>query len=113
MGHSLYRIGVDVGGMHSTYDSRRCSSVLVGTNTDSVLIDITKSNNSNTRGVVASYKHITTPDVTTGIETAVQKVLETAGIMNRLGDILSLTIGTTVCHGCNAFVIVTDTNADV
>ncbi|KAF5355124.1 hypothetical protein D9756_005712 [Leucocoprinus leucothites] len=81
-----YRLGVDVG----------------GTNTDSVLIDITDSNDIGTRGVVASFKHTTTPDVTTGIEIAVQKVLEKAGLEQKTDGILSLTIGTT--HFINAVV---------
>jgi N-methylhydantoinase A/oxoprolinase/acetone carboxylase beta subunit len=68
-----------------------------GTNTDSVLIDVTKSNDIEARGVVASFKHTTTPDVTTGIEIAVQNVLEEADLVERTTDILSLTIGTTVC----------------
>lgn len=50
-----------------------------------------------TRGVVALYKHETTPDVTTGIELAVRRVLEDAAIDAGSEGILSLTIGTTVC----------------
>lgn len=46
--------------------------------------------------MIASYKHTTTPDVTTGIELAVRKVLEKGGLTERLGEILSVTIGTTV-----------------
>lgn len=69
-----------------------------GTNTDCVLVDISKFSDKLTRGVAASYKHITTSDVTTGIELAVQKVLEKAGLTERTEEILSLTIGTTVCH---------------
>ncbi|KXN82657.1 Hydantoin utilization protein A [Leucoagaricus sp. SymC.cos] len=88
MNTRLYRLGVDVG----------------GTNTDSVLIDITNANDVKTRGVVASFKHTTTPDVTTGIEIAVQRVLEKAGLSleQRTRDIWSLTIGTT--HFINAVV---------
>ncbi|KAJ3576514.1 hypothetical protein NP233_g376 [Leucocoprinus birnbaumii] len=74
----------------------------LGTNTDSVLIDVTSSNDAKTRGVVASFKHTTTPDVTNGIEIAVQKVIEKAGLQQRKGEILSLTIGTT--HFINAVV---------
>ncbi|KAF9553636.1 Hydantoinase/oxoprolinase [Agrocybe pediades] len=83
---SFYRIGVDVG----------------GTNTDAVVIDASKSNDKETRGVVASFKHATTSDVTTGIELAVKKVLEDAGIDPGYEGILSLTIGTT--HFINAVV---------
>ena len=69
-----------------------------GTNTDSVIIDITRTRDPTTRGVIATFKHETTIDITTGIELAVKKVLEHAGI-NHGSDsdqILSLTIGTTV-----------------
>ncbi|KAF8997586.1 Hydantoinase/oxoprolinase [Cyathus striatus] len=83
---SQYRIGVDVG----------------GTNTDSVIIDITKTNDPTSRGVVASFKHTTTPDVTLGIEAAVKKVLQESGIDAGSRDVLSLTIGTT--HFVNAVV---------
>ncbi|KAF8806685.1 putative hydantoinase/oxoprolinase [Phlegmacium glaucopus] len=55
-----------------------------------------------TRGVIASFKHETTVDITTGIEFAVKNVLEHAGIGNRSDQILSLTIGTT--HFINAIV---------
>ncbi|PPQ89891.1 hypothetical protein CVT25_004813 [Psilocybe cyanescens] len=81
-----YRIGVDVG----------------GTNTDGVIIDIAKSNDSSSRGVIASFKHATTSDVTTGIELAVKKILEQSGIDPGSKNILSLTIGTT--HFINAVV---------
>ncbi|KAJ3560537.1 hypothetical protein NP233_g10774 [Leucocoprinus birnbaumii] len=60
------------------------------TNTDSVLIDITSSGDAKTRGVVASFKHTTTPDVTNGIEIAVQKVIEKAGLQQRKGEILEV-----------------------
>ncbi|KAF8815021.1 hypothetical protein BYT27DRAFT_6854318 [Phlegmacium glaucopus] len=80
-----FRIGVDVG----------------GTNTDSVIVDITRTKEI-TRGIVATFKHETTVDITTGIEFAVKKVLEQAGIGHRSDEILSLTIGTT--HFINAIV---------
>ncbi|KAJ7183113.1 hydantoinase/oxoprolinase [Mycena filopes] len=80
-----YRIGVDVG----------------GTNTDAVIIDITKTSHP-LRGVVASFKHETTVNVTDGIEAAVRKVLADAAIDPLSGEILSLTIGTT--HFVNAVV---------
>ncbi|KAF8914962.1 DUF917-domain-containing protein [Mucidula mucida] len=82
----MYRIGVDVG----------------GTNTDGVLIDLTKTSDPLTRGVVASFKHETTVDVTDGIESAVRRVLTDADVDPRDGKILSLTIGTT--HFINAVV---------
>ncbi|KAF8182301.1 Hydantoinase/oxoprolinase [Pholiota molesta] len=81
-----YRIGVDVG----------------GTNTDSVIIDITQRDDPTTRGVIASFKHATTPNVTTGIEGAVREVLQASGIDPGCEDILGLTIGTT--HFINAVV---------
>lgn len=80
---SLYRIGVDVG----------------GTNTDAALLDITAPNTPN-RGVLASHKASTTPDITSGIESAIREVLTTSAVdQNR---VLSVTIGTT--HFINALV---------
>jgi hypothetical protein len=67
-----------------------------GTNTDSVIIDITQRDDPTTRGVIASFKHATTPNVTTGIEGAVREVLQASGIDPGCEDILGLTIGTTV-----------------
>ncbi|KAK0493586.1 Hydantoinase/oxoprolinase-domain-containing protein, partial [Armillaria luteobubalina] len=55
-----------------------------------------------TRGIVASYKHVTTVNVTDGIEAAVRKVLNDVNIDPRGGKVLSLTIGTT--HFINAVV---------
>ncbi|KAJ7678546.1 DUF917-domain-containing protein [Mycena rosella] len=86
MSTSRYRIGVDVG----------------GTNTDGVIIDITKTLDPLTRGVIASFKHETTTNVTDGIEAAVRKVMADAGVDPHDGKILSLTIGTT--HFMNAVV---------
>ena len=61
-----------------------------------MIVDITRTKDPTTRGVIATFKHETTVDITTGIELAVKKVLEIAGIS--LDEILSLTIGTTVEH---------------
>jgi hypothetical protein len=72
------------------------SLVWIGTNTDGVIIDITKTSDPLTRGVIASFKHETTINVTDGIEAAVRKVLADAGVDPKDGKILSLTIGTTV-----------------
>ncbi|KAK7683209.1 hypothetical protein QCA50_013882 [Cerrena zonata] len=72
----MYRIGVDVG----------------GTNTDSVLIDITKLTESS-RGVLAFHKSPTTPNVSHGIEAAVRSVLEASGVA--ADRISCLSIGTT------------------
>lgn len=91
-----FRIGVDVGGKILPANSGSAHSVAVGTNTDSVIVDITRTKDPNTRGVVATFKHETTIDITTGIELAVKKVLEHAGIDHGSDQILSLTIGTTV-----------------
>ncbi|SJL08135.1 related to D-amino acid hydantoin hydrolase (hydantoinase) [Armillaria ostoyae] len=82
----MYKIGVDVG----------------GTNTDSVIVDLSKTHDPETRGIVASFKHATTVNVTDGIEAAVRKVLTDANIDPRGGKVLSLTIGTT--HFINAVV---------
>ncbi|KAK7437589.1 hypothetical protein VKT23_018487 [Stygiomarasmius scandens] len=82
----MYRIGVDVG----------------GTNTDGVILDIRKTFDPKTRGVLAFYKHATTVNVTDGIEAAVRHVLADAGVDPASGEVLSLTIGTT--HFINAVV---------
>ncbi|KAK2756052.1 hydantoinase [Colletotrichum kahawae] len=80
---SLYRIGVDVG----------------GTNTDAAILDITAPNTPG-RGVLASYKASTTPDITSGIESAIREVLTTSAVDQK--KVLSVTIGTT--HFINALV---------
>lgn len=59
----MLRIGVDVG----------------GTNTDGVLIDVTRVSETN-RGVLAHFKAPTTPNVSDGIEMAVRELLKTAAI---------------------------------
>ncbi|KAM5467014.1 hypothetical protein MauCBS54593_005634 [Microsporum audouinii] len=79
----MYRIGVDVG----------------GTNTDAAILDITASETPS-RGVLASSKTPTTPDVTSGIKSVVESVLQKSGIDP--SDILSVAIGTT--HFVNAVV---------
>ena len=76
-----FRIGVDVG----------------GTNTDSALLDITKLNEES-RGVLATCKTPTTPNVTDGITTAIEEVL-TKSEVDR-SQILNVAIGTT--HFVNA-----------
>ncbi|KZO91757.1 hydantoinase/oxoprolinase [Calocera viscosa TUFC12733] len=78
---SLLRIGVDVG----------------GTNTDGVLIDVSRSNEPS-RGILAYFKAPTTPNVSEGIEAAVRTVLDKAKCSPK--QITSLTIGTT--HFINA-----------
>lgn len=80
---TMYRIGVDVG----------------GTNSDAAILDITAFDQPN-RGVLASFKAATTPDITSGIERAVQNVLADSNV--RRADVLSVTIGTT--HFINALV---------
>ncbi|TBU59341.1 hydantoinase/oxoprolinase [Dichomitus squalens] len=72
----MLRIGVDVG----------------GTNTDGVLIDVTRLNDPS-RGVLAHYKSPTTPDVSKGIENAIREVLKSAGASS--SDVTSVSIGTT------------------
>lgn len=57
---------------------------------------MTKTADPLNRGVVASFKTSTTEDVTDGIEAAVKKVLNDAGVDPTQSDIFSLTIGTTV-----------------
>ncbi|KAI0674400.1 hydantoinase/oxoprolinase [Trametes maxima] len=72
----MLRIGVDVG----------------GTNTDGVLIDVTRLREPS-RGVLAHYKSATTPDVSTGIEIAVREVLKLAAVPP--SEVSSVSIGTT------------------
>lgn len=79
--HSILRLGVDVG----------------GTNTDAVLLDL--SEGSRRGQVLASAKHLTTADVTLGIQNAIESVLTQA--QSKL-NIQALCIGTT--HFVNALV---------
>ncbi|KAI8165053.1 putative D-/L-hydantoinase subunit A [Colletotrichum sp. SAR 10_71] len=79
------RIGVDVG----------------GTNTDAVAIDLSLQH-TESRGVLAHFKTPTTPDATSGIETAVRTVLAAANLTNSPERIASVTIGTT--HFINAVI---------
>ncbi|KAG0647259.1 Acetophenone carboxylase 70 kDa subunit [Hyphodiscus hymeniophilus] len=79
----MYRIGIDVG----------------GTNTDSALLD-SRALSTPSRGLLASCKTPTTPDITSGIKTAVELVLEKSQVVRR--DVLSVAIGTT--HFVNAVV---------
>ncbi|RAK96822.1 hydantoinase/oxoprolinase [Aspergillus ibericus CBS 121593] len=76
--HHHYRLGVDVG----------------GTNTDAILLRLSPLT------ILASHKAPTTPDITSGITTAVQAVLSTAAIP--LSSIGCVIIGTT--HFVNAIV---------
>ncbi|KAE8379330.1 hypothetical protein BDV26DRAFT_280343 [Aspergillus bertholletiae] len=78
-----YRIGVDVG----------------GTNTDAAIVDILALD-APSRGVCASTKTPTTPDVTTGIYTSIQNALEQSHVERQ--DVASVAIGTT--HFVNAVV---------
>ncbi len=72
-----YRLGIDVG----------------GTNTDAVILD----DNNN---VIAKYKETTTPDVSTGITRAVEKVLQLSKV--NPSNITNAMLGTT--HATNAIV---------
>lgn len=87
------RIGVDVG----------------GTNTDAVAVDVALASRGHPeRGVLAFKKTPTTPDATSGIETAVRAVLSSAGAGGEGGGginperIASVTVGTT--HFINSVV---------
>lgn len=80
---AAYRIGVDVG----------------GTNTDAAIIDITATDEPS-RGVCASTKTPTTPDVTSGIYTAIENALSQSQVARQ--DVVSVAIGTT--HFVNAVV---------
>lgn len=83
----MYRIGVDVG----------------GTNTDAAILDITALETPG-RGIMASYKSATTPDITSGITNAINAVLEKCKetIPDIRKRVLSVTIGTT--HFVNALI---------
>ncbi|KHO00423.1 uncharacterized protein MAM_01201 [Metarhizium album ARSEF 1941] len=80
---SVYRIGVDVG----------------GTNTDAAILDIHALDQPG-RGVLASHKASTTPDITSGIEAAIAAILKSSAVDQR--RVLSVTVGTT--HFINALV---------
>jgi N-methylhydantoinase A/oxoprolinase/acetone carboxylase beta subunit len=67
-------------------------STRVGTNTDAVLLDPTRSGPD---AVISSYKATTGTDVTTGINEAVRALLRNTGIPPV--NIRGLMIGTTVC----------------
>lgn len=80
------RIGVDVG----------------GTNTDAVAIDVALAEKGDpNRGVLTYKKTPTTPDATSGIETAIRTVLSASGGINP-ARIASVTVGTT--HFINSVV---------
>jgi N-methylhydantoinase A/oxoprolinase/acetone carboxylase beta subunit len=79
----MYRVGIDVG----------------GTNTDAALLD-SRALSTPSRGLLASCKTPTTPDVTSGIKNAVEQVLEKSQVDRK--DVLSVAIGTT--HFVNAVV---------
>ncbi|THH04846.1 hypothetical protein EW145_g5222 [Phellinidium pouzarii] len=79
---SKYRIGIDVG----------------GTNTDAVILK--SPSDSVTRAIVAWHKSPTTPDVTSGIASALEVVLHQSQIDKE--NILYLSIGTT--HFLNAVI---------
>ncbi|RDW71631.1 hypothetical protein BP6252_08194 [Coleophoma cylindrospora] len=79
----MYRIGVDVG----------------GTNTDAAILDVT-AYDTPSRGVLASVKTSTTPNITTGVQDSIDQVIAKSGVQKN--DVLSVTIGTT--HFVNAVV---------
>jgi N-methylhydantoinase A/oxoprolinase/acetone carboxylase beta subunit len=79
----LYRIGCDVG----------------GTNSDAAILDMTALS-SPSRGVMATSKSPTTPNITSGIHAAIASVLTASGADR--SRVLSVTIGTT--HFINALV---------
>ncbi|KAM0454186.1 hypothetical protein ACHAPV_008654 [Trichoderma viride] len=78
-----YRIGVDVG----------------GTNTDAAILDL-KALDEPGRGVLASWKATTTPDITSGVEAAIREVLDQSKVEK--SRIFSVTIGTT--HFINSLI---------
>ncbi|KAK0671031.1 hypothetical protein QBC41DRAFT_271409 [Cercophora samala] len=78
------RIGVDVG----------------GTNTDGVILDPSRANDSKTRGILAWHKAATTPDPSDGISKAITTMFTSADISPE--QVATVTIGTT--HFVNAIV---------
>ncbi|OWB73413.1 hypothetical protein B5S31_g3155 [[Candida] boidinii] len=81
-------IGIDVG----------------GTNTDSVLLNPSKFNDNETRGVISWNKSITTSDVADGIENAIEKLFSDLPKDSELSkkNVSAITIGTT--HFINAVI---------
>ncbi|GME69919.1 unnamed protein product [[Candida] boidinii] len=81
-------IGIDVG----------------GTNTDSVLLNPSKFNDTETRGVISWNKSITTSDVADGIENAIEKLFSDLPKDSELSkkNVSAITIGTT--HFINAVI---------
>lgn len=63
-----------------------------GTNTDGVLIDVTKVSEPN-RGVLAHFKAPTTPNVSDGIENAIGQLLKSADVSS--SEVSCVSIGTT------------------
>ncbi|KAG5963396.1 hypothetical protein E4U58_003563 [Claviceps cyperi] len=88
---TFYRIGVDVG----------------GTNTDAAILDVQAAHEP-TRGVLASHKAVTTPDITSGIEAAIVAILNASKVDR--SRILSVAIGTT--HFINALIEADATRLD-
>ncbi|KAK5957418.1 hypothetical protein OHC33_001792 [Knufia fluminis] len=79
----MYRIGCDVG----------------GTNTDAAILD-TNCLQDESKGVLATFKTPTTADVTDGIKTAIEEILNRSQIDRR--KVLNVAVGTT--HFVNAVV---------
>lgn len=99
----MLRIGVDVGGklpviLFPTHPKRGHDCIptftlsLAGTNTDGVLIDVTRLNGPG-HGVLAHYKSPTTTEVSKGIENAIREVLKSAAVAS--SEVTSVSIGTT------------------
>ncbi|KAF6823625.1 hydantoinase [Colletotrichum musicola] len=97
------RIGVDVGGELTNPSVLPLSGLTdpTGTNTDAVAIDLSLQHTAN-RGVLAHFKAPTTPEATSGIETAVRAVLAASGLADSPERIATVTIGTT--HFINAVI---------
>ena len=91
---NVYRIGVDVGGERVVLlrsAPTQCHG-LSGTNTDSVLLCLNPELSSRPdHGVLASYKHPTTPVVSDGIEAAVRAILTESLVPP--ADVASVMIG--------------------
>jgi len=87
--HKTYRIGVDVGGTN-TYVRELDARTVELTSSDAVILDLAVNA---PRPVLASHKSHTTPDVTEGIQKAVEAALAKANVDR--SRIQAIAIGTT------------------
>lgn len=82
-------VSVSTSGEPTRLSYTECRDSLLNLISDAVLLNISEGQ------VLASAKHPTTPDVTQGIQRAIQSVLDQ---VPHASDIQAISIGTTVCH---------------